>query len=251
MEVEYTFKKGLEHLAFVVILTYILLFIILGTNILNESSDGERVEHEVQNEELSPDSDNIAVPLINQFPELPTGCEVTSAAMLMNYYGIDVNKEVLADEISKAPLPDLKNGYVHGYNPNEYFIGNPRDNKSFGVFHKPIHKLISTYISAEDITGCDFSEIVHRVKNGQPVMAWITRDLAAMEHKVSWYIGEELFWWPKGEHTVIITGIEGNNILVNDPYNGQSKSYDLSNFQNAWEEMGRQAIYISKYPNSE
>ncbi|WP_372583921.1 C39 family peptidase, partial [Lactobacillus helveticus] len=28
------------------------------------------------------------VPLDNQLPDLPNGCEVTSLAMLMNYYGI-------------------------------------------------------------------------------------------------------------------------------------------------------------------
>lgn len=36
------------------------------------------------------------VPIENQMPDLPNGCEVTSLAMLLNYYGIKVTKEDLA-----------------------------------------------------------------------------------------------------------------------------------------------------------
>lgn len=186
------------------------------------------------------------VPLINQFPELPTGCEVTSVAMLLNYHGIEVSKEILAEEIQKISLPSYDGYRIEGGSPDEYFIGNPRENTSFGVFNKPIYNLISKYIDVSNITGCEFSQIIEFIKIKEPIMVWITRDLMEVEYSVSWYIDGEEYWWPKGEHTVIITGIEGDTIIVNDPYDGKEKYFKLDRFKEIWETMGRQAILISK-----
>ena len=33
------------------------------------------------------------VPIINQHPNMPTGCEVTALAMLLRYYGVDVDRK--------------------------------------------------------------------------------------------------------------------------------------------------------------
>ncbi len=249
METEYTTKSSMIYLSSAIIITYVALIIFIGMNMLEQDSNSEKVAGNLEYTTASPENNNCYIdniPLINQFPELPTGCEVTSIAMLLNYYGINVDKQSLAEEISKASLPSLKNGRVEGYSPNEYFIGNPTDSKSFGVFHKPVHRLISQYIDAEDITGCEFSQVIERVKNGHPVMAWITRDLLDVEYLVSWYVGEELFWWPKNEHTVVIVGIEENNIIINDPYGGEKRIYDLNEFKRIWEDMGSQAIFINK-----
>lgn len=35
---------------------------------------------------------------LGQYPELPTGCEITSLTSVLNYYGYDVDKEVMADD---------------------------------------------------------------------------------------------------------------------------------------------------------
>ncbi len=50
------------------------------------------------------------VPLINQFPELPTGCEATALTMLLRYHGVNVSKKDIADTIPREPLPYYKNG---------------------------------------------------------------------------------------------------------------------------------------------
>ena len=39
------------------------------------------------------------VPLVNQLPDLPNGCEVTSLAMLLKYYDINVSKLELSSNI--------------------------------------------------------------------------------------------------------------------------------------------------------
>ena len=59
------------------------------------------------------------VPIENQMPDLPNGCEVTSLAMLLNYYGINVTKEDLAQKIAHVSSYD---GNYRG-NPNKGFVG--------------------------------------------------------------------------------------------------------------------------------
>ena len=69
-------------------------------------------------------------PIIYQMPELPTGCEITAAAMVLNYYGFQVDKTVLAEQY----LPTLystgiyygQDGRTYGNDMNAYFIGDPR-----------------------------------------------------------------------------------------------------------------------------
>lgn len=249
MKIDNVIYKGNRYIAFVVIAAYVIMGIFLlpgGFNtedIINTSTEqNEQGENDLNSDNKKFYINN--VPLINQFPELPTGCEVTSAAMLLNFYGVKADKVTLAEQVRKTDLPRFFNGRVVGESPYEYFIGNPRDNKAFGVFNGPIYNLISNYKEAENITGCEFEKVTNKVKEGKPVMVWITRDLAPVQYSSSWYVRDEMFWWPKGEHTVVITGIEENIIIVNDPYGGEEKSFDLEKFKITWENMGRQAISI-------
>lgn len=46
------------------------------------------------------------VPHIQQFPELPRGCEVTSLAMIMQYAGVSIDKMTLAEEVATVPFLD-------------------------------------------------------------------------------------------------------------------------------------------------
>ena len=57
---------------------------------------------------------------VNQYPELPTGCEITALTSVLNYYGYNVKKETMADDY-------LKKGSGSFY---EMFLGNPRKKKA-------------------------------------------------------------------------------------------------------------------------
>ena len=63
-------------------------------------------------------------------PDLPNGCEVTSLAMLLNYYGINVTKEDLAQKIAHVSSYD---GNYRG-NPNKGFVGYMSQKMAAGAF---------------------------------------------------------------------------------------------------------------------
>ena len=65
------------------------------------------------------------VPMLFQDPELPTGCEVTALAMVLQYYGFDTDK----CELSDVYLPK---GAVGETDFHYAFVGEPREQHSYG-----------------------------------------------------------------------------------------------------------------------
>ena len=64
--------------------------------------------------------------VINQNPELPTGCEVTSLTMVLNYYGYEVTNTELASNY-------LNTGSLRS-NPYVNFVGSPFSSSSYGCY---------------------------------------------------------------------------------------------------------------------
>ncbi|EOT41947.1 hypothetical protein I568_01681 [Enterococcus columbae DSM 7374 = ATCC 51263] len=78
------------------------------------------------------------VPLENQFekPSLQNGCEITALSMLLQYYGHNVNKNQLANQLYYVPL---KVDNTHYDDPNEGFVGNIKEiNQAMCVWFSPI-----------------------------------------------------------------------------------------------------------------
>lgn len=60
----------------------------------------------------SNNSSILNVSFINQYPNLPLGCEATSLAQLLNYKGVSVAKTKIADEMTKSPNKNQNLGFV-------------------------------------------------------------------------------------------------------------------------------------------
>lgn len=187
------------------------------------------------------------VPFIRQLPELPRGCEVTSLAMLLQYNGVEVDKMQLASEIHRVPFEE--NG-LRG-NPYEGFVGNmyTKSEPGYGVYHQPIFKLAEQYAPAKavDLTGREISDIYKVVSSGSPV--WVianvtfqplaegsfeTWDTSTGEVQITYY-----------EHSVVVVGYDQNFVYINDPLaSNPRKGVPRAQFEQAWEQMGKQAITI-------
>lgn len=199
-------------------------------------------------EETNPKKARLDVDLLNQMdaPRLRNGCEVTSLAMLLNYFDVEVTKNELADELPSISYQD-EQGYYG--DPNEAFVGNVYGNGSgYFVYHDPIYDLAVEYVSKDlkaiDLTGCEFPEVQHYLANGSPV--WVitttiydeTNDIAIWETKNG---DVEI---SMSEHSVLLVGYDKDYVYLNDPYGNKDYQTDLDNFVESWEQMGNQAITV-------
>jgi uncharacterized protein YvpB len=212
-------------------------------------SDTETAHAEIVSVPLK-NSVMLDAPVINQFPELPRGCEVTSLAMLLQYEGIDVGKMELAELVVKNPTPLRKDeDEIFWGHPNDGFIGNmyTYSKPGYGVYHKPIKYLAENFLPGRviDLTGSDFGVLKYYLSAGKPV--WVITNTTFKKLPENYF---ETWQTPSGEvqitykqHSVLITGYDEKYIYFNDPIGRvKNKKISVVNFKEAWVQMGSQAI---------
>ena len=187
------------------------------------------------------------VPFIKQLPELQRGCEVTSLAMLLQYKGVQVDKMQLASEVNKVPF---KENNLRG-NPHEGFVGNiyTKSEPGYGVYHQPIFKLAEKYVPEKtiDLTGSEIEDIYKVISSGSPVLviANTTFQPLAEDSFETWNTNKGDVKITYYEHSVVVVGYDQNYVYMNDPLaNNPNKKVSRSEFERAWEQMGKQAITI-------
>jgi uncharacterized protein YvpB len=194
------------------------------------------------------------VMLINQYPELPRGCEVTSLAMLLQSAGINVDKMELARQVKKDTTPyQYEDGQTFFGNPNTGFVGDMYNMQrpGYGVYHGPISKLAEQYLPSKikNLTGRPFQDVLTSLKNGVPVWAIINttyKPLPETSFKI-WETPKGKIKITKKEHAVLITGYDHDYIYVNDPLEGiKNRALNKKDFIKAWEQMGKQAVTYTK-----
>lgn len=187
------------------------------------------------------------VPIICQNPTLPTGCEAASTAMVLQWAGINVTMENIADALPKGKLPYQSGDKLMGGNPDYEFVGNPYKKSGFGVFHKPIAKVIDKYLPAEDLTGCSFNDLLKVIDSNRPIIVWATINMKKPSINATWYdeSGNKVVW-KVPQHTLVLIGYTETQIIVNDPLVGENIKYSRTDFINYWEYMGSQAVTIKQ-----
>jgi uncharacterized protein YvpB len=189
------------------------------------------------------------VPLLNQMdaPRLFNGCEVTSLAMLLQYWGMDVTKNELSAQIPRVPLQysDGKNG-----NPNMGFVGNMEDGPGLGVYHGPIFYLANSNINdqlrVQNLSHYPFSSILEKVSQGLPVWVITTTSFSPLSDFNTWSTPQGSVEVTYKMHSVVITGYDQEYIYLNDPYGTKNKKVNKEKFIASWEQMGSQAIVIER-----
>ncbi|WP_077329255.1 C39 family peptidase [Virgibacillus siamensis] len=188
------------------------------------------------------------IPTYYQYPELPTGCEATALAMLLNWAGIDVSRYDIADAMPKGDKVRFLDGKWKGANPNVNFVGDPySDDGSFGVFEGPILKTAENFMpgKAVDLTGKPFEKLLDIVRNGTPVVTWTTLEQRETFHSKTWSDPDgNIINWFRFEHAVLMIGMDEKQVIVNDPHTGREEHYDRVLFEKNWESMGGRAVTL-------
>ncbi|WP_288290968.1 C39 family peptidase [uncultured Lactobacillus sp.] len=186
------------------------------------------------------------VPLENQMPDLPNGCEVTSLSMLMNYYGIKVSKNELAETIQH--VDSFTDGGKYRGNPHQGFVGHMTiANAGWCVYNEPLYNVARKYTShIENITGSDFLSLLKLVSNGHPVMIITTTTFNKVNNMQTWDTNTGKVNVTPSSHACVITGYSKPKkvIYVNNPYGYKNQPVNWKNLQASYNQQGRQALYI-------
>lgn len=186
------------------------------------------------------------VPLENQMPDLPNGCEVTSLSMLMNYYGIKASKNELAETIQH--VDSFTDGGKYRGNPHQGFVGHMTiANAGWCVYNEPLYNVARKYTShIENITGSDFLSLLKLVSNGHPVMIITTTTFNKVNNMQTWDTNTGKVNVTPSSHACVITGYSKPKkvVYVNNPYGYKNQPVNWKNLQASYNQQGRQALYI-------
>jgi uncharacterized protein YvpB len=194
-------------------------------------------------------SKKMDIPVIAQRPELPSGCEVTSLAMALRYYGVKADKTVLAKQMpyDSTKLVRNSNGSIKIWgDPDVGFVGTPFGN-GYTINPGPLKKVLDKYRPGGlALTGKNFSEIESYVAQGKPVLVWFT---------INYEMPVARTWkTPAGKtinaarplHNIVITGTDANYVYFNDS-EAVKKDVKLSKakFINIYNAMGKRALVVN------
>ena len=182
---------------------------------------------------------------VEQNPELPTGCEVTSLTTILNYMDYDIDKLTLADLF----LPKGEIGKTH---PDEAFVGNPRDKKSYGVNAPAIVNTANDYLvrmeskhEAYDVSNTEFSELIKYLYDGYPVIVWATVDMkASYPTGTKWNLDSGEYQWYSNFHCMVLIGFTEDEYIMADPLKKGLTYYKKDLVETRYNELGKQAVVI-------
>ena len=185
-----------------------------------------------------------------QYPEYPTGCESAALYMLLKYYDVDVTMEQIVEALPKGSNPYYKNGVLYGADPEKEFVGDPRNNWSYGVFNEPIAKVAEKFKSGvKTKTGATFTDIMNILNSGNPLEVWFCYDPEVdITYTDSWIdpATGKTIRWPRGEHAIVVCGHDDSTITYRDPITGSSRTVSNARFITVFKQMGSRIVYYDE-----
>jgi len=194
----------------------------------------------------------ISVPVLCQYPLLPTGCESVAATMVLRYYGEQITPKEFASAWLKCSDDFYSfGGKLYGPDPNLVFAGDPFSSRAYGCFASPIVEAIhqnSKYCTAQSVTCRSLKELCGKyVDFGIPLLIWATMGMEKSYEGSTWNFKDgTVFTWPAREHCLVLVGYNSKVYFLNDPMTGSPVFYSKELVEKRFEEMGRQAVVIKR-----
>lgn len=161
-----------------------------------------------------PDSALLDVPSYNQSDlGYPTGCEIVSLAMLLNYSVKDADAQGFVDALV-AEMP-------RDNDPRIGYRGDPASKSGWTILPSALLTLTNESLgveSAEDMTGLNISDLKEKLNEDKPVEVWVD--------------GSD---WGFGIHALCLTGYDENGFYYNDPWTGEKDAFiNYDKFYSIW-----------------
>lgn len=197
----------------------------------------------------------IDVPYVSQRGEYPTGCELVSTSMLLQYYGFDVTAGDLIDgKYISCQDPEYKDNKAYFADPEKSFIGNPRTENGYGCYSPVIFNVLKKYLKDEYFDVVNLSEMSLDeicslyIDFNQPVLIWASINMVKTNVKEdeNWLIKgtKKKFKWIENEHCLVLVGYDDDFYYFNDPLRGAAVPYEKSVVEERYKELGFQAVTI-------
>lgn len=195
----------------------------------------------------------LEVPYLSQEELLPTGCEIVSTAMILQYWGDRITPQELVELLPCEPLYEDADG-LHGPDPNRYFVGSPFDPNSYGCYAPVIAEMVplaDPSLASYVLYDYSLEELYEDyVSQGIPILLWCTINMLESYEGTTWLLPDgSSFTWRSNEHCLVLAGRENGEYICMDPYdsNGQV-SISSTLLEQRYEEMGSQAVVIVPEP---
>lgn len=181
---------------------------------------------------------------IDQNPELPNGCEITSAAIVLNYLGFSIDKVTLSENYLELGIPYWE------ADPDVEFMGNPADELAFYCLPGAIVRAVNAYLAdmdsdykAVDISGSSVEELYEWVANGTPVLVWTTRAFSDPLYNNTFQL-EDGSWPYANSHCLVLTGYGEEYCYLADPML-EVMQIDKETFAARYAQRGEYAVVIT------
>ncbi len=235
-----------KTLCFFVIL--LLLLTVLFFSLFFFPKEKETEENISEPEEIIIENEKrIEIEALCQYPELPTGCEITAAATVLRYYGLDITMTTLANMVEKGDFY-YRWGNLYGPDPREVFVGDPFTNSGYGCFSEVIAKAVEKIngFGAEVLKDKSVAELCRDyITDGKPLLLWVTMGMREPYDGTRWTIyDKDEFVWPACEHCMVLCGYTEDYYCLADPQSGTVVMYEKELVEKRFSSMGSQAVYI-------
>ena len=201
--------------------------------------------------EMAPPKENNQVLLTNvknilQLPGLPNGCEVTSLAIALNYYGYDIDPITLYYDF--MPTSEYQNG-----DPWTTYVGDATG-WGLGCYAPCVVKTGNDYINSvlgehivRDVSYKKLSDYEKFIDEGTPVILWGMLDME-WNPDLAWagYLDGKNVTWYSHSHCMVLIGYTDDDYIFCDPLQGIMR-YNKYKVLDCFTALFKQACVIEKY----
>ena len=194
--------------------------------------------------------------IMEQYPELPTGCEITAMTMVMNYYGYQVNKVTMAlDYMPKvqAEFYRSEDGRLMGPDLENFFVGDPTEETGYICGTGAIVTAANAYLTdvGSDMTAVAMKnaqpeELYDLIDQGTPVVIWCTINMEDRAETDSWYREDGTYMeWSTNDHGAVLIGYDEDTVTVADPIYSRITDSRVQ-FEKIFAERGGQCVILTE-----
>lgn len=187
------------------------------------------------------------LPIVKQ--ALRNNCETAALSMLLVARGVHVSQLILQRELPRSgPLDPLRlrDGSLKWGDPDQGFVGRAAGGGTYGgygVYTAPIKALAARHgVALTTLNRRDPSLIYKSLAAGRPVMVWVGLSngpyLRWRTPEGKWIVANF------GEHTVVLSALSGQNLLVDDPLSGRRLTWSRTAFEAMWARLGSRALAV-------